>query len=175
MAAVTSYERLNFQFAYPPQYTLFAPKFDITFVFHFPQVSQNCQYYRTRNCLKFDISKTKRTVCMEKFEIPRIFFFGGGGEGWTGCIMGEVIMANRRKLGAQGKTRPSDTTQFYSNLSVQHHFLLQPKSFVWTYFDTRQEGSLTSQFKKEEHALEFASFSDLFCGKTSYFTSKNPV
>ena len=84
-------------------------------------------------------------------------------------------MANRRKLGTQGKTRPSDTTQFYSNLSVQHHFLLQPKSFVRTYFDTREESSLTFPFKKEEHALEFASFSDLFSGKTSYFKSKNPV
>ena len=104
MAAVTSYERLNFQFAYPPQYTLFAAKFDITFVFHFPQVSQNCQYYRTRNCLKFDISKTKRTVCMEKSEIednvfPEFFFNEGGGGGRTWCIMGDVIMANRRQLG----------------------------------------------------------------------------
>ena len=68
---------------------------------------------------------------METFEIPRIFFWGGGvGRGEHGVLMGEVIMANRRKLGTQGKTRPSDTTQFYSNLSVQHHFLLQPKSFV---------------------------------------------
>ena len=85
-------------------------------------------------------------------------------------------MANRRKVGTQGKKHgpvlPHNSTQSLVSRTIPH---LHPKSFMWTSFDTREESFLIFQLKKEEYALEFASFSNLYSGKTSYFKSKRPI
>ena len=60
--------------------------------------------------------------------VPRILL----GEGRTKCIMGDVIMANRRKIQTQGE----NTVQYYQaillilvNRTIPY---LHPKSFMWT-------------------------------------------